>query len=84
MRASGYTVERWHRAEVVLSPVLPVNIVARRLGTTTPERVLVVSAHYDSAAGVAGADDNASGVTAVLSVARAFAQAPATRRPLRA
>lgn len=75
LRASGYTVERWHRAEVNLSPVLPVNIVARRLGTTTPEQVLVVAAHYDSVVGVVGADDNASGVAAVLGVARAFARA---------
>ncbi len=75
LRASGYTVERWHRAEVNLSPVLPVNIVARRLGTTTPERVVFVTAHYDSAVGVAGADDNASGVAAVVGVARAFALA---------
>ena len=37
--------------------------------------VVVVGAHYDTVAGSPGADDNASGVAAVLEIARAVAQA---------
>ena len=35
--------------------------------------IVVVGAHYDSVRGTTGADDNASGVAALLSLARAFA-----------
>jgi len=53
------------------------NIIARKTGLTTPERVYIFSAHYDSTSNMApvlapGADDNASGVAAVLEAARIF------------
>lgn len=35
-----------------------------------PRRLLVIGAHYDSALGAAGADDNGSGVAALLELAR--------------
>jgi hypothetical protein len=44
-------------------------------GTARAGEVVVVGAHYDSLAGTGGADDNASGVAAVLALARAFATA---------
>jgi Zn-dependent M28 family amino/carboxypeptidase len=34
--------------------------------------IVVIGAHYDSVIGTAGADDNASGVAAILAMARAF------------
>ena len=37
-----------------------------------PSEVVVVGAHYDTAAGAPGADDNASGVAVLLALARAF------------
>ncbi|MCP4585888.1 M28 family metallopeptidase, partial [Pseudoalteromonas sp.] len=51
------------------------NIVASIPGTQTPERILILGAHHDAMSGgfkndVPGADDNASGVAAVLEVAR--------------
>ena len=51
------------------------NIIARKSGSTTPEHVYIFSAHYDSTSDKApvlapGADDNASGVAAVLEAAR--------------
>ncbi len=49
------------------------NVVARRIGTTHPESALVLGAHYDTVAASPGADDNASGVAAVLEMARVFA-----------
>jgi hypothetical protein len=79
LEASGYEVQRWTRADTSLSPAVPVNLVARLPGTAKgPEQVLLVTAHYDSVANVAGADDNASGVAAVLAVARALAAAHPT------
>ncbi|MHA7959702.1 M20/M25/M40 family metallo-hydrolase [Streptomyces sp. L500] len=61
------------------------NVVATLRGSVTPDRIYVVSGHYDSrnsdpmnATGDApGADDDASGVAVVLELARVFA----TRRP---
>lgn len=46
-------------------------------GTPGPEkpRVIVVGAHYDSAPGTRGANDNASGSAAVIELARAFGNA---------
>jgi hypothetical protein len=46
------------------------NVVARLRGTTDPDQVFVVGAHFDTAADTPGADDNASGVAAVLEIAR--------------
>lgn len=46
------------------------NIEAELKGSTRPEEIVIVGAHYDSVAGAPGADDNASGVAAVLELAR--------------
>jgi aminopeptidase YwaD len=46
------------------------NIVAVRRGKTSPERVVILGAHYDTVPGSPGADDNASGVAVLLEVAR--------------
>jgi Zn-dependent M28 family amino/carboxypeptidase len=43
---------------------------------------IVIGAHYDSVPGTPGADDNATGVAALLELARAFAAQPA-RHPIR-
>jgi Zn-dependent M28 family amino/carboxypeptidase len=61
--------------------VAGVNLVARIPGTSSSDKVLVVSAHYDHL-GVRkgqvynGADDNASGVAGLLAVAEAFKARP--------
>ncbi len=62
------------RAAVNLEVVLP--------GTRPGRRTLVVGAHYDSAVGTPGADDNASAVAVLLEVARALA-GRRLRRPVR-
>lgn len=49
------------------------NIEAERNGGTKPEEIVVVGAHYDTAGGLPGANDNASGVAATLELARQFA-----------
>ncbi|OJH40628.1 M28 family metallopeptidase [Cystobacter ferrugineus] len=45
-----------------------VNVVAEKRGTRIPDEVVLVGAHYD--AFYAGADDNSTGVAAVLELAR--------------
>jgi len=62
------------RGAVNLEVVLP----GRRPGRAT----LVIGAHYDSAVGTPGADDNASAVAVLLEVARSLADHP-PRRPVR-
>ena len=71
------------------------NIEAEKRGTTRPSEVIVVGAHYDSKVatpgwhdhgpplpdrpGTPGANDNASGVAAVLALARMLANVPTER-----
>lgn len=52
------------------------NIEAILPGTEDPEQVLVLGAHYDTVPGTPGADDNASGIAALLELARYFADKP--------
>src|SRR4030042_4203236 len=40
------------------------------IGVSHPEEIILVGAHYDSVSGSPGANDNASGVAAVLEIAR--------------
>lgn len=51
------------------------NIIATRAGTRRPEERLLVIAHYDTVENSPGADDNASGVAALLELARVLAPA---------
>ncbi len=46
------------------------NIIAEIPGKKTPEKVLIIGAHYDTVTGTPGADDNASGIAALLELAR--------------
>jgi hypothetical protein len=55
------------------------NLEATLPGTTRPQEVVILGAHYDTAEDAPGADDNASGVAGVLELARAFAQARQSR-----
>lgn len=48
------------------------NIEAEIRGAVLPEKILVIGAHYDTAAGTPGANDNASGVAALIELARIF------------
>lgn len=57
-----------------------INVIARKNGSLYPHRKLVISAHYDNFLSfppasdtIPGADDNASGVAAVLEAARLLA-----------
>jgi hypothetical protein len=48
------------------------NIVAEIRGSVHPNEIIVIGAHYDSVAGSPGANDNASGVAALLQLARHY------------
>ena len=57
------------------------NVIAESLGTERPEEVLVIGAHYDSVARSPGADDDASGVAALIELPRLLGRT--SRRTLR-
>lgn len=48
------------------------NIIAEHKGSKNPEEIVIIGAHYDSAYGTAGANDNATGVAAMLALSRKF------------
>ncbi len=52
------------------------NIVAEKKGITSPRRVLILGAHYDTVPGSPGADDNSSAVALLLEVARNIQAVP--------
>jgi hypothetical protein len=52
------------------------NLVATLRGTVNPELVYVISSHYDSVVAGPGADDDASGVAALLEAARVLKEHP--------
>jgi hypothetical protein len=71
LTAAGYAVER----QTFLTDGVPTsNLVATVAGGAAAREIVVVGAHYDTAATTPGADDNASGVAAVLELARAAAR----------
>lgn len=75
-RAQGYSVAaQRYTAEGVDSANLEVSIP----GTSKPDEIIVVGAHYDSVQGTPGADDNASAVAALLEISRLFAGIRAAR-----
>lgn len=63
---AGYIVQR-HEYDV--DGTTCVNLVAELPGTSKPDEIVVIGAHYDSVAGCPAANDNASGIAAVLSLA---------------
>lgn len=66
-RAQGYEV-RPQRYEV--QGVTCANLEVTCRGRSRPEEIILVGAHYDSVPGSPGADDNASGVAALLEISR--------------
>jgi Zn-dependent M28 family amino/carboxypeptidase len=69
-RSQGYTVTR-HPYSV--GGAWWSNVEVERTGRRWPEEIVLLGAHYDSVIGSPGADDNASGVAALLDVSRRFA-----------
>lgn len=76
-RSSGCPVKR---QAFVYSGNTYYNIIAEVKGTGVPDDgILIIGAHYDTVKGTPGADDNASGVAALLELARLTALQPAKR-----
>jgi Zn-dependent M28 family amino/carboxypeptidase len=59
------------------------NVEAEYPGRGRPPAIVVIGAHYDTAGQSPGADDNASGVAALLELARVRRDAPAGRASIR-
>jgi Zn-dependent M28 family amino/carboxypeptidase len=75
-RASTYEPQR-QTYDVARLPVS--NIEATLPGTTRAGEILVLGAHYDSVMGCPGANDNATGVAALVELASRFAGRPHLR-----
>jgi Peptidase family M28 len=73
---SGYSPEA-HPFDV--SGTRVINLDAALMGTSRREDIVVVGAHYDSVSGCPGANDNATGVAAMLELAHRLARTPASR-----
>ncbi|OGV68914.1 MAG: hypothetical protein A2283_16705 [Lentisphaerae bacterium RIFOXYA12_FULL_48_11] len=76
----GYTVteQRFQARDIEVC-----NIIAEIRPVNAPEEIIVVGAHYDSVAGMPGANDNASGVAALLELARMMKKSPPPRKRIR-
>ena len=69
--AAGYTVARQRYA---VDGTACFNLEVELRGTARPEEIVVVGAHYDTAVGTPGANDNTSGVAGTLALARRMAR----------
>lgn len=63
----GYTVEKQEYQE---EGVPCANIEVNHQGSSHPEQIILIGAHYDSVNGSPGANDNGSGVAALLELSR--------------
>ena len=78
-RAIGYIEDEWReqhyaveRLEYDVSGIRCANLIATREGSARQTEILLLGAHYDSVKGSPGANDNASGVAALLEISRMF------------
>ena len=71
LKAKGYETRR---QSYMVSNVPCENIEAERVGAIKPAEIVVIGAHYDTVFETGGANDNTSGVAAMLALARAFAE----------
>ncbi len=74
--AQGYQVNsQYYQANGVKSE----NLEISRIGKTKPQEIILVGAHYDTVEGSPGANDNASGVAALIELSRFFATVETAR-----
>lgn len=74
--AAGFAV---HRQSYDVAGKACDNIIAERPGLVPNGEIVIVGAHYDSVAGSPGANDNASGVAALLALAKILPRATSSR-----
>lgn len=75
-KSSGYQVE-FHEYQIASDDYT--NIEVTRLGSTHADEIIVVGAHYDAVVGAPGANDNGSGVAALLELVDRFRDAELAR-----
>ncbi|HYE63380.1 MAG TPA: M28 family peptidase [Phycisphaerales bacterium] len=73
---AGYRVE-WQTFPV--NGVACSNLIAELRGTTRPDEIVIVGAHYDAVQGCPAANDNGSGTAATMALARHYAGKPMAR-----
>jgi len=73
LAASGYVPQR-QTFEIRQVPCS--NLEVELVGAREPSAIVLIGAHYDTAYGTPGADDNGSGVVALLALARHYAGMP--------
>lgn len=78
LQEAGLVVER---QSYVAGRATFTNILGRQRGSRPELGTVVVGAHYDAYGPFPGADDNASGVAALLELARGLKHRPAPRHP---
>ncbi len=76
LAALGYDVEI---QEYTVQGIPVRNLEATLIGSSLPDEIIVLGAHYDSVIGCPGANDNASGVAGLLELARLLATHAPTR-----
>jgi hypothetical protein len=76
LKSFGYETElQWFELRAALGGKTA-NVLARLPGTESPEVLYILSAHLDSVAAGPGADDDASGIAALLEAARVLRNNP--------
>ena len=86
--AADYIGSEWRRQGYEVTPqpykakgVECMNLEVSRIGRVQPEEIILIGAHYDSVWGSPGADDNGSGVAALLELSRLFTQIEPAIKP---
>lgn len=74
--SAGYEVDR---EEYEVDSAVVANLFVEIAGVETPREIVLLGAHYDSAWGAPGANDNASGVAVMLELARRLADSQPKR-----
>lgn len=76
LAAAGYVA---NRQEYMVDECNCCNLEVEIPGTTRPQQIVIIGAHYDTVAGTPGANDNTSGVAAILALARRFSRCQTDR-----
>lgn len=81
LRAADYITDQWQAMGFDVRPqyfevrgIECRNLEITHIGATHPGKVILVGAHYDSSKDCPGANDNASGIAALLEISRAISQ----------
>ena len=74
--AMGYSIEK---QSFLVDEYECINLATELVGTKYPKEIVLIGAHYDSARGTPGANDNGSGTAALLEIAQQLQGKPCLR-----